>query len=47
VTQNSQGGAQYLWKRGARGDCLIIFPKYPSLSLESVLLTKLMWLKWN
>jgi len=24
--QNSQGGARYLWKRGARGDCLVILP---------------------
>jgi len=45
--QNSQGGARYLWKRGARGDCLVILPWYPSLSLHSVLLAKCMWLKWN
>jgi len=33
-------GSQYLWKRGARGDCPVILPWYPSLSLLSLLLAK-------
>jgi len=49
---NALKQARYLWKRGAqdsqaRGDCLVILPYYPSLSLQSVLLAKRMWLKWN
>jgi len=42
-----KGGARYHWKRGARGDCLVILPYYSSLSLQSLLLAKRMWLKWN
>jgi len=26
VVQNYQRGARYLWKREARGDCLVILP---------------------
>jgi len=26
MMQNSKGGARYLWKRKARGDCLVILP---------------------
>jgi len=40
-----KGGARYHWKRGARGDCLVILPYYSSLSLQSLLLAKRMWLK--
>jgi len=49
---NARKGPRYLWQRGARGsqargDCLVILPFYPSLNLQSVLLAKSMWLKWN
>jgi len=40
-------GARYLWKRRIRRDCLIVLPLYPSLSLQSLLLAKHIWLKWN
>jgi len=26
VVQNSQAVARYLWKRGVRGNCLVILP---------------------
>jgi len=42
-----KGRTQYLWKRGARGDCLVILPWYPSLCLQYLLLAKHMWLKLN
>jgi len=44
---NALKGARYLWKRGARDNCLIILSYYPSLSLRYVLLAKRMGLKWN
>jgi len=40
-------GGHGISERGARGDCLVILPYYPSLSLQSRLLAKRMRLKWN
>ena len=40
MVQSSQEGAQYVWKRGARGHCFVVLPYYPSLSLQSLLLAK-------
>jgi len=47
MVQSSQGGARYLWKSRARSDSLVILSLYPSLSLQSLLMAKHMWLKWN
>jgi len=46
MVKSSQAGVR-LWKRRARGDYLVDLPLYPSLSLQSLLLAKHMWLKWN